>query len=183
MKRPWLCLLCVCAFTASLFAQAQSSSGDLRGAVVDPGGAAIGQAKITASDPERGTSRSTITDSSGEYRIPLLPAGTYQVRIEAVGFNTRVMEGVVIRVGDTVALNAGMEIGSISSEVTVTAEAPAIETERTQQATTIDTRRIQTLPINRRNYLDFALLAPGVTETNDLVDGNDFRVVQTPNPA
>src|SRR5690349_20263915 len=102
MKRSWLCLLCVCTSTASLFAQAQSSSGDLRGTIVDPGGAAIAQAKVTASDQERGTSRATVTDNAGEYRIPLLPAGTYQLRIEAVGFNTKVMEGVVIRVGDTV---------------------------------------------------------------------------------
>ncbi len=180
MRQLRLLLLWIGVAAAPLFAQAQASSGDLRGTVTDPGGAAISQAKVRASDPAHGVQRSTTTDAAGEYRIPLLPPGTYQVRVEAAGFTSKVLDGVVIRVGDTVALRTQLEIGAVSSQVTVTAETPVIETERTQQATTIDSHRIENLPINRRNYLDFALLSPGVSETNDIVDGNDFRVAQTP---
>lgn len=175
------------AMSAMLFAavsiaagQSQVNSGDLRGTVVDPSGTPIAKAKVTVSAAARGINRSTLTDEVGEYRIPLLEPGVYQVRVEAAGFATRVIEGVVVKVGETTVERSRMEVGTVSTEITVTAETPLIEPERTQQATSIDSRRILNLPINRRNYLDFALLAPGVVETNDLVDGTDFRVVQTP---
>ena len=117
---------------------------------------------------------------SGEYRVPLLPPGVYSVRVEATGFTTRVMTGATVLVGQTLTLNAQLEVGAVTTEITVQAEPPVVETERTQQANTIDRQRIDGLPINRRNYLDFALLAPGVVETNHLVDSTDYRVVQTP---
>ena len=163
-----------------VFPQAQVSSGDLTGAISDSKGAAIGVAKVTASDPDRGITRSTTSGDDGEYRIPLLPPGTYTVRVEANGFSTKVLQGAVIQVGQTLRLSAQLDVGAVSTEVTVQAEPPVVETQRTQQANTIEKQRIQNLPINRRNYLDFALLAPGVVETTDLVDSTDYRVVQTP---
>ncbi|MCL5742498.1 MAG: carboxypeptidase regulatory-like domain-containing protein, partial [Acidobacteria bacterium] len=129
---------------------------------------------------DKGITRMAVADETGQYRIPLLPPGAYRVRVEAAGFATKVMQGVEVRVGDTVVLNTQMEVGAVSTEVTVNADAAVVEYERSQQAATIDLRRIESLPINRRNYLDFALLTPGVTPTNDIVDGTDFRVVQTP---
>jgi hypothetical protein len=163
-----------------VWGQAQVSSGNLKGVVVDPAGAAIVGARITVSDAQRGWTRNTATDSAGEYRVALLPPGIYRVRAEAQNFSPKVIDGVEIRVGDTVVLRIDLPVGSFTSEITVAAEAAVVETERAQQASTIDLRRIENLPINRRNYLDFALLSPSVTETNDLVDGTDFRVVQTP---
>jgi hypothetical protein len=173
-----LLLAAIC--TTFAWGQAQVSSGDVRGTVVDPAGAAIANAKVTVSDPQRGFARSVLSDAEGEYRVPLVPPGTYRVRAEAPGFNVKTAQGVEVRVGDTVVLRLQMQVGDVSTEVTVAAELPVVETERTQQANTIESRRIANLPINRRNYLDFALLAPGVVETNDLVDGTDFRVVQAP---
>lgn len=163
-----------------MYGQAQVSSGDLKGTVLDPAGGAIVKVSVTASDPEKGITRMAITDEEGQYRIPLLPPGTYNVRLEAAGFATKVLQGVEVRVGDTVVLRTPLEVGAVATELTVNAEAAVIEYERSQQAATIDLRRIENLPINRRNYLDFALLTPGVTPTNDIVDGTDFRVVQTP---
>jgi hypothetical protein len=163
-----------------LFAQTQIGSGDIRGIVVDPAGGGIPRAKVTVSDRDRGISRSTQSDANGEYRVALLPPGIYRVRVEAPGFSTRVIDSAELHVGEALVLRVSMEVGAVTTEVTVAAEAPVIETERTQQATTIDSRRIQNLPINRRNYLDFALLAPSVVETNDIVDGTDYRVVQAP---
>lgn len=162
------------------FGQSQVSGGDLAGVVTDAQGLGVSNARITAVAPERGISRAAISGVGGEYRILLLPPGEYRVRIEAVGFASRVLEGAVVRVGQTLSLNVQLQVGAINTEVTVGAEAPLIETERTQQATAIEKQRIDNLPINRRNYLDFALLSPGVTPTNDLVDSTDFRVVQTP---
>jgi hypothetical protein len=163
-----------------LAAQAQVSSGDIRGTVVDALGGVLGGVKVTAADPDRGISRSTYTDAEGAYNLPLLPPGAYRLRFEMNGFATKVVEGVELRVGDALSLRTELAVSGMSTEVNVYAETPVIEPERTQQANTIESVRIHNLPINRRNYLDFALLAPGVVETNDMVDGTDYRVVQTP---
>lgn len=168
------------AVSVLLFGQAQTDAGDLQGTVTDAGGGAIPGAKITVSDPVRGFSRAVETDEQGQFRVTRLLPGTYRVRTEANGFSIKTTEGVEIRVGDTIVLKIAMEVGAVNSELTVTAETPVVETARTQQASTIDTKRIENLPINRRNFLDFALQTPGVVETNDLVDGTDFRVVQSP---
>lgn len=161
-------------------APAQISSGQLSGVITDPKGGAIPNAKLTATSPERGITRTSTTEGDGSYRIVLLPPGLYSVRIEAQGFATRIFSEVRVQVGETVGLNATLEVGAVATELTVSGTVPVIETERTQQANTIEMQHIENLPINRRNYLDFALLAPGVVETNDLVDSTDFRVVQTP---
>ncbi len=90
------------------------------------------------------------------------------------------MEGIELHVGDTINLPVALTLSGVGTEVNVTAEAPVIETERYQQSTTLERQMIDSLPINRRNYLDFTLLTPGVSDTSTLVDGNDFRVAQTP---
>ena len=175
-----LCLGIAFLMAAVALAPAQVSSGELRGVVVDAKGGAIANAKVTVTAPERGISRPTATEADGGYRVLLLPPGVYTVRVEAQGFATQILPGVRVQVGETVTLNATLEVGAVSTELTVAATVSVIETERTQQSSTIEAQRIENLPINRRNYLDFALLAPGVVETNDLVDSTDFRVVQTP---
>lgn len=167
-------------FSAFAFGQAQISSGDIKGTVVDPSGGMLPGVRVTASDPARGITRSAQTDAEGAYNLPLLLPGVYRLKFEISGFTTKVIEGVEVRVGDNLVLRTELDVGPVATEVNVTAEPPAIDPARTQQANTIESRRIENLPINRRNYLDFALLAPGVVETNDLVDGTDFRVVQTP---
>lgn len=165
---------------AAAFGQARINSGDLTGKITDPTGASIAKATVTATDPQRGLSRRTVSDAAGDYRLPLLPPGAYRVRVEAPGFSTRIVDNVEIRVGDTVSLPVEMTLGQITTELTVLVDSPVVEPERTQQSATLENRHIANLPINRRNYLDFALMTPGVVETNDLVDGTDYRVTQTP---
>ncbi|MDX2152552.1 MAG: carboxypeptidase regulatory-like domain-containing protein [Bryobacteraceae bacterium] len=164
----------------SLFGQAQSTSGDLKGKVVDPTGAAIASAKLTITNTGRGITRASTSDGEGGYNIPLLPPGVYRLRVEADGFKTQVLDDITIRVGDIVELEIALTVGNVSSEIEVRAEVPVVETERYQQATTIEQQRIRDLPINRRNYLDFVLLAPATADTSDTVDGADYRVAQTP---
>lgn len=178
--RLGLCLAAASLLSALAFGQAQINSGDIKGTVVDPSGAMIAGAKVTASDPERGITRTAQTGPEGSFSLPLLSPGTYRLRFEAPGFTTKVVDRVEVRVGDNLALRTELAIGAFTTEVNITAEPPVVEPDRTQQSSTIDSVRIENLPINRRNYLDFALLAPGVVETNDLVDGTDYRVVQAP---
>lgn len=164
----------------SAYPQAQSNAGEIRGSVVDQSGSAIRQAKIQALDPDRAITRSSASDDNGEFVFPVLPPGRYRVRVEAQGFAPQIVEGVEVRVGDAYTLAVKMEVGSLQQTIEVAAEAPVVDSERAQQATTIELERIRQLPINRRNYLDFALLSPATASTQDLVDGTDYRVAQTP---
>ncbi len=180
LSKPCLLAAAIVLAGTTAFAQAQASAGDVTGTVTDANGAVIRGARVTVLSPDRGLTRTATSGDSGEFRLPLLPPGTYSLRAEAPGFTTRVVEGMVVEVGQTLSLHVQLEVGAVTTEVTVLAEAPVVETERTQQATTLNQQRIQNLPINRRNYLDFALLAPGVVETSSLVDSNDYRVIQAP---
>lgn len=162
------------------YPQAQSNAGEIRGTVLDASGSAIRGATLQAVDPDRAIQRSAETGEDGGFVFPLLPPGRYRVRVEAKGFAPQVFEGVEVRVGDVYTLPVQMEVGELQQVVEVLAEAPVIDSERAQQATTIDRARIAELPINRRNYLDFALLSPATASTQDLADGTDYRVAQTP---
>ncbi|MBL8231330.1 MAG: TonB-dependent receptor [Bryobacterales bacterium] len=163
------------------FCQAQSNSGDIKGSVLDGSGAAIGAAKLSLSDSDRGISRTAESASDGTFLLGLVPPGRYRLRVEASGFTPKVLDGLEVRVGDTVSLMVQMVVSAVSTEIEVEAQTEIVETERIQQANTIEQERIRNLPINRRNYLDFALLAPGVVETTSLVDDTSFRPIQTPN--
>ncbi len=173
-------LLVFAVFTTVIFGQAHSDSGDINGQITDANGGAVAGAKVTVTNVEQGISRGFESDASGEYRATALTPGTYRVQVEATGFSAKNVDGVQVRVGDTVVLKTSLEVGSVNTVVSVTAESPAIETARTQQAATVDFQRIQELPINQRNYLGLALTTPGVVQTDSIVDGTDYRVVQTP---
>ena len=142
MNRIMLLVAVALAATGTLLAQTRVSSGDLAGSVSDSRGAGIRGARVTAAAEERGISRGAVTGESGEYRVPLLPPGVYTVRVEATGFTTHVMTGATVLVGQTLTLNAQLEVGAVSTEVTIAADAPVVETERTQQASIIDLRRM-----------------------------------------
>ena len=180
MKIPYLIGLLLLLHTP-LLPQATSTAGDLRGQVIDPSGATVAAAKLTLSNESRGFQRGGQTSDEGRFLLSSIPPGNYKLRVEANGFTTKVIDNLEIRVGDVVSLLVQVSISSALTEVVVTADATTVEVERTQQATTIEQARITNLPINRRNYLDFALLAPGVVETTSLVDDSSFRPIQTPN--
>jgi hypothetical protein len=167
-------------FSLAAWPQAQSNSGDIRVSVVDQTGAALARASVTASDTERGISRSAHAGPNGDALLSLLPPGRYRLRVEAEGFTTKLLEGVEVRVGDTVSLVVEMVVSELQQQVEVLADSPVVDTERAQQASNIELSRIRELPINRRNYLDLALLTPSTSATADMVDGTDLRVAQTP---
>ncbi len=171
-------LMAVSAIAAH--AQATSTGGDVVGSVIDASGAPLSAAQLTLLNDERGFSRSTGLREGGSFAFNIVPPGIYRLRVEAAGFTTKAIDGLEVRVGDTITQVIQMTVSTVQSEIVVNAELQVVETERTQQANTIEQRRINNLPINRRNYLDFALLAPGVVETS-LVDDANYRPIQTPN--
>jgi carboxypeptidase family protein len=150
-------------------AQARSSSADMTGTVSDPSKSPIRGASVTATNFAVGLARSATTDVNGAYRIPLLPPGIYEVKIELNGFTTQIKKDITLTVGQILTLNFEMSIGGATEPVVVETDEPLVETERTYQSSTITQRPINSLPINGRNFLDFARLTPGVVEESPAI--------------
>jgi hypothetical protein len=161
-------------------AQGLGASADLTGTVTDPAGAEVPNAKVTVVDPSRGIQRTIETDEHGVYRISGLAPSSYKVTIEHSGFQTEVVSGVVVTVGQTLVLDFHLKLSGMSAQVEVRSELPVVETERGSQADTLTQDYIAQLPIDRRDYLTFTLLVPGVSNSTRLASDQDFRVKQTP---
>src|SRR5579875_143856 len=187
MKRICTILLAACASLFLLLllpqfghAQGVGASGDLTGAVTDPSGGSVAGATVTVSQPDRGFARSSTTDETGEYRFTGLAPAKYQLTIAASGFETVVQKDVTVVVGQITVADFQLSVSKVEQQVTVTSAPPIVNVEQAQQANSISERYISDLPINRRDYLTFTLLAPGVSNSTRLASDQDFRVKQTP---
>jgi len=159
-----LAVLCLClAFsTLSALAQSQATTGDIEGRVLDPNGAVVPNASVTAKNNDTGFERTATTDGEGNYRLVLLPPGTYTVTGSATGFTLPPLP-VTVTVGAKASLDITLAVaGAMVDPIVVTDGAATIETTRTSVSTTVNERSIQNLPINGRNFQDFATLTPGV---------------------
>src|SRR5215510_5618523 len=173
-------LLIALGLGASLaLAQSRSSSADITGTVTDPSKTAIRGASVTATNFAVGLARSVMTDVNGAYRLPLLPPGVYEVKIELNGFSTQIKKDVTLTVGQILTLNFEMALGGPKEAVVIETDEPLIETERTHQSSTITQRPITELPINGRNFLDFARLTPGVVEEPPSITNNQIGPLTT----
>ncbi len=178
-------MICASVFLLSISpsavrAQGVGASGDIRGTVTDSSGAAASQAKVTVVNVEKEILRTAGTDEKGEYQIAGLMPAVYDVSVELRGFQPQVHKGVVVTVGETVIVGFQLKVSTMITQFVVTGESPLIETDKTQQANTIHEFYIRQLPIDRRDYLTYALLMPGISDSNALADNTDFRVTQTP---
>lgn len=159
-----LCALvaCLLLITTGVFAQSQATTGNIQGRVLDPKDAVVPGVTITVVNQQTGLEKTTTSDAEGAYRLILLPPGPYTVRGNATGFNKVELADVIVTVGSQTALDLRLSVGAASGTVTVTSEPAVVETTRTSVATTINQRSIENLPINGRNFQDFATLSPGV---------------------
>jgi len=175
-------VLLACLLLASPIAHAQGvgDSGSLSGTVTDPTGAVIPKGSVTAEDASRGLRLSATVEGNGQYRFTNLPPGTYDLSVQIAGFQSQILKGVMITVGQVANLDFHLQVATTSSVVEVSAAPPVVETERGGQANTITQQYIENLPIDRRDYLNFTLLLPGVSDSTRLADDQDFRVKQTP---
>jgi outer membrane receptor protein involved in Fe transport len=158
-----LCLsLCLLPFNS--LAQSQATTGDIEGRVLDPNGAVIPNANVTAKNQATGFERTVTTDPEGNYRIIQLPPGSYTVTVAgAHGFQTWRGENAVVTVGGKTSVDAQLSLsGADTVSVNVYSEGQTIEPTRTSVSTTVNERSIQNLPINGRNFQDFSTLTPGV---------------------
>ncbi len=167
------------ASATAAFAQASSSTAELRGQVTDANGAAIPNAKLTLTDTAKGTARTATSDGEGSYAFLSLLPSSYDLKVEAQGFAATTTR-LELTVGQQANIPIKLAAGKVEIQVDVVAGAEVVETQRTEQSSTVDARQITNLPINRRTFLDYALLTPGVTSSENITDAQDYRVAQTP---
>ena len=141
---------------------AQEITGSIRGAVLDPSGAGVPEATVTATQIETGLSRSAVTNREGTYLLVLLPVGHYRLDASAKGFQKFSQEGVTLSVNESANVPIHLAIGSATQSVEVTANAALIETADTTLGKTVGEREILDLPLNGRNFSQLGLLQPGV---------------------
>ena len=140
---------------------AQVEQGTIVGYVKDNSGAAVPGARVEITSLDTGISSETKTDESGAYRSIPLRVGRYSVAAEFEGFKRAVQTGITLEVNQQALVELVLEIGAVSEEVTVTAEAPLLQTTDASQGQVIDNKKIVDLPLNGRNYLQLALLSSG----------------------
>jgi hypothetical protein len=170
-----ICLLISLAQVA--FSQQNVTSGTLSGRIEDSSGAVVSGANITVTNLETNQRLTTSTDAEGRYRFPYLRTGAYDLHIEAQGFNAVSFTRLTVSVGQSLELPVKLEVAGVSAQVHIgSTDLPLIETVRTQVTETIRPREIAELPLNGRNYLDLALLVPGVSSTNT---GSNQRFAET----
>jgi Carboxypeptidase regulatory-like domain len=179
--KPVLVLLACTLLTSSLcVAQGVGSSGAITGSVVDASGAVLPKVTVSIVDTETGLKRDVVSGDTGHYRLTGLSPSTYTVSASMSGFATEVRKNVALAIGQTMISDFIMKPSQVGTVVEVLSEPPTVETERGSQADRINQQYIADLPIDRRDYLTFTLLAPGVADSTRLAGDQDFRVKQTP---
>ena len=164
-----LIALCIALGATAVFAQ--EPTGAIEGTVKDPQGAIVQNATVTVRNPATNFSRTTTSSENGHYRFTQLPPGTYEVKVTGTNFKTSVVSDVIVAVGQTLALDVNLELGGAAETVTVVGGGE-VQTDRTDHTVSgvVNTRQIQNLPLNGRNFLDLAQLQPGVEK----VEGGSF---------
>ncbi len=156
-----LSLVLTLASGATTLAQTHASTGQIVGTVVDQNGAAIAGASVLITSPTTGLERALRTNDAGQYRIVLLPAGRYNVTIEATGFQKAARIGIEVNVGRAVDAHFTLRVGAIAETVEVAATV-GVETTRPESGAIINAAAIRDLPINGRRFQDFVTLTPMV---------------------
>ncbi len=151
--------LCFCTSARAQVA----GSGNLTGTVTDEKGAAVVGAKVAVRNSGTGLGRDLVTDNAGEFRALQVPPGRYDVTVQASGFATIKMTGIRVDVGATETIPITVKVAAVTEEVTVSGQAPVLETEKTEVSQTLSSNLASNLPINGRRWENFVLLTPSVT--------------------
>jgi outer membrane receptor protein involved in Fe transport len=161
-------LLSLAAFVP-VWAQ-QAATATIEGVVTDQTGAVVVNAKVSARSTATGLVREITTDESGVYRLPLLPPGNYELTITAPNFAEKKLSNIQLTVGQKLNLDVSLAASGASETVNITAEAPVVETTRTNVSGSVGERAVRELPVNGRNFIDFVTLTPGVVRDPRLGD-------------
>jgi len=171
----WVPFFLIAVFAVALIAgitapqaDAQLASGTVSGTVTDPSAAMVPNATITLINESRGTHLPEVTTkSNGEFVIPNIPPDTYTVQVTGEGFKTFKRTGVEVAPGDRVALGQlALEIGTVSSSVTVSTTAASMQTESAERSATVTSSEVKNLPLLNRNFTSLTAVIPGIINGN-----------------
>jgi hypothetical protein len=163
----FVALLFVLTSPVDTFAQADSANGRLEGLVLDSSGAAVPGATVVIASKRTGVATTLKTEDDGHFVALYLPPGIYDVSIQKDGFQKQVLQDTAVTVGTTTVLHPRLSIGKVETSVIVSASAVAVDATQSSLGTVVDNQSIQSLPLNGRNFTDFALLTPGAATDGD----------------
>ena len=177
----------VAAFLTSL-CSAQEFRATISGAVTDPTGAAIANAKVVARETRTGVKTPTVSDSTGKYNLPFLPPGQYELSAEMTGFKSFQQTNITLGSGDHPILDIKLDVGDASQSVSVSADVSLLNVENSSTGEAITTKEVEDIPLNGGTPLMMAQFAIGVIATGtptlvhpfDLGAPSAFSVAGTP---
>ena len=161
-----VCLTLVALLCAANPVGGQEVTASITGTVMDPTGAAVVGATVTAKSVERGLSYTSVTNESGIYRIAQLPVGSYELKVEKPGFASVAYAAFVLTLNQVARIDVALKVGQVAQSVEVTGAAPILKTETTQVDTIINSATNEAIPLATRNYVELTLLAPGTVTTD-----------------
>jgi len=151
-------------------AAAQTAAAAIVGTCVDPSGAIVPNASVTARNVDTDAHFQATTNAEGNYVLPILPIGAYEVSVSAPGFETTVRSGIVLQVGDRTRVDFTLKVGSTSQKIDVVGAAPLVQTDSSGLGEVVENQRITELPLNSRNVLTLETLVPGVRNLQGGID-------------
>ena len=160
-------LMMLLAATLPVVASAQETTGTMTGVTSDQTGAVLPGVSVTIKNTNTSTSRTVVTNETGVYTAPLLPVGAYEVTFELSGFQPVTLKSIELHVNDRLKLDARLTVGGVAESVDVTAGRALVQPIAALQSTMTSTQ-VKELPLNNRNFVQLATLAPGVS--SDLTD-------------
>jgi hypothetical protein len=170
--------LCAILFLLISTVSAQTDTSSLGGRITDPGAGAVAGAKIHLRNTATGAEREATSKANGEYVFTLIPPGRYDIQAVAQGFKTFSDTGFPVDVASPGHLDIRLEVGAVTDRVDVVAEVSMLNTESAAQGTVITDEKIESLPLNGRQFIDLALLSPNVNVGGRSVQQNQVRLNQ-----
>jgi len=161
-------------------AQSDVANATLEGVIEDQQGAGLSDATVTVTSAERGFVRTARTNDEGRYRVQLLQPGVYELRVDAPGFQSQILQKITLNVGQIQLQDIRLEVSQINETVRVVAAPALVDIERTQQSATIERQLIDTLPNLSRNFTSYIFIQPGITDVA-AARVQQTRVAPTPN--
>ncbi len=178
--KKWIAIVPLCVvflfFVSAGNAYGQAVTATLEGRILDASGGSVSKASVTITNTATGFTRTVQSSDTGEYHIPAIPAGEYSVAADFTGFR-KLTKNITLQVGQTATLDFTLSPGQVEQKVEVEATSELAEPTRTQVSTVITERQIVNLPVNGREFIDFALLSPAV-QIGDTTSGNTDVIVE-----
>jgi len=154
---------------------AQGGNATISGTIYDQAQAVLPGVVVTATNEATGVARDVVTGAEGRFSMPTMNPGTYTIRVDLPGFQSQAREGLVLRVGQETTLDFTLAVATVAETVTVTADAPLIETTSSQVGAVVTDRDIDSLPSQGRNQLSLVQLLPGVTPNLGDLNAGEFE--------